>query len=55
MQPPIKESNKPEPKSTNNILDRAEYPTLEELIARIPKGYKAKEFDWGKPRGKEVW
>ncbi|MBP9686460.1 MAG: AbrB/MazE/SpoVT family DNA-binding domain-containing protein [Candidatus Doudnabacteria bacterium] len=29
--------------------------TLEELVARIPKGYKPAEYDWGKPAGKEVW
>ena len=28
---------------------------LEDLVSRIPKGYKAKELDWGKPVGKEVW
>ena len=28
---------------------------LAELVARIPKGYKAKEVDWGRPVGKEEW
>ena len=28
---------------------------LQELISRIPKGYKAEELDWGEPVGKEVW
>jgi antitoxin MazE len=29
--------------------------SLAELVARIPKGYKAEEVDWAKPAGKEVW
>ena len=29
--------------------------SLRQLVARIPKGYKAGELDWGKPVGKEVW
>ncbi len=29
--------------------------TLKELVARIPKGYKPAELDWGSPAGKEVW
>ena len=32
-----------------------QYPTLAELVAKIPKGYKPKEYGWGKPVGKEVW
>jgi antitoxin MazE len=28
---------------------------LEDLLARIPKNYRAEEQDWGDPRGKEVW
>jgi len=28
---------------------------LRELVARIPKGYRAKEVRTGKPRGKEAW
>lgn len=28
---------------------------LAELVSRIPKGYKAKEVDFGRPVGKEVW
>jgi len=28
---------------------------LEELVARIPKGYKASEEDLGEPVGKEEW
>jgi antitoxin MazE len=28
---------------------------LKDLVAKIPKGYKTKETDWGKPAGKEVW
>jgi antitoxin MazE len=32
------------------------HPTLEELVARIPKGYVHKHEDlFGKPMGKEVW
>ena len=29
--------------------------TIEELVARIPKGYKAEEVAWGQPVGKEAW
>ncbi len=29
--------------------------SLQELVSRIPKNYKAGEVDWGKPVGKEVW
>jgi len=29
--------------------------SLEELVSRIPKNYKSKEVDWGKPVGREVW
>ena len=29
--------------------------SLQELVSRIPKNYKSKEVDWGKPVGKEVW
>jgi antitoxin MazE len=28
---------------------------LGELVAKIPKHYKAEEVVWGKPRGKEIW
>jgi antitoxin MazE len=28
---------------------------LRKLVAKIPKGYKAKEIDWGDPVGREVW
>jgi antitoxin MazE len=28
---------------------------LRELVRRVPKGYKAKELDWGPPVGGEVW
>lgn len=28
---------------------------LEELVRRIPKGYKPKDIDWGPPVGREVW
>jgi len=28
---------------------------LEELVSRIPKGYKPEELDWGTPVGREVW
>ena len=28
---------------------------LEELVSRIPKGYKPGEIDWSPPVGKEVW
>ncbi len=29
--------------------------SLQELVSRIPEGYKSEEIDWGKPIGKEVW
>ena len=29
--------------------------SLEELVGRIPKGYKPSELDWGPPAGEEVW
>jgi antitoxin MazE len=28
---------------------------LEDLVARIPRDYKAKEVDWGKSVGGETW
>lgn len=28
---------------------------LKDLLARIPKGYRAEEIDWGTPVGKESW
>lgn len=28
---------------------------LKNLLARIPKGYRAEEVDWGSPVGKEAW
>ena len=29
--------------------------SLQELVSRIPKKYKAEEMDWGEPVGKEDW
>lgn len=29
--------------------------SLQELVSRMPKKYKSKELDWGKPVGREVW
>ena len=29
--------------------------SLQELVSRIPKNYKPKEADWGRPVGREVW
>jgi antitoxin MazE len=29
--------------------------SLQELVSRIPRNYKTRELDWGKPRGREVW
>ena len=29
--------------------------TLEELVAKLPKNYRAEEAAWGQPVGKEVW
>lgn len=28
---------------------------LKDLVARIPEDYQAKEVDWGKPVGNEIW
>ena len=28
---------------------------LKELVARIPRGYKPTEVDWGRPGGREAW
>lgn len=28
---------------------------LQELVSRIPEGYKSVESDWGEPVGREVW
>lgn len=28
---------------------------LRTLVARIPRGHKPEEIDWGKPVGREVW
>lgn len=28
---------------------------LQELVSRIPKGYRAEEADWGTPVGRETW
>ena len=28
---------------------------LEQLVGRIPRGYKPEEVDWGRPVGREVW
>jgi antitoxin MazE len=29
--------------------------SLQELVSRIPKDYKAGEVEWGSPIGREVW
>jgi len=29
--------------------------SLQELVSHIPKNYRAREVDWGKPAGKESW
>ena len=29
--------------------------SLQELVSRIPKNYRAEETDWGQPVGKEIW
>ena len=29
--------------------------SLKELVSRIPKNYKPKEVEWGKPAGREDW
>ena len=29
--------------------------SLQELVARIPKGYRTSAVDWGKPAGREAW
>jgi antitoxin MazE len=28
---------------------------LEELVSRMPAGYRPEEVDWGQPAGKEAW
>jgi len=28
---------------------------LRDLVARIPKGYKPDQTDWGRPAGREAW
>jgi antitoxin MazE len=28
---------------------------LKDLVAKIPKGCRGEELDWGLPRGKEAW
>jgi len=28
---------------------------LKDLVAKIPKGFRAEEVDWGSPEGKEAW
>lgn len=41
------------------ILDPVDKPRrkydLKKLVAKMPKNYKSKELDWGRPAGKEVW
>ena len=29
--------------------------SLQELVSRIPRNYRTKEIDWGKPMGREKW
>ncbi len=29
--------------------------SLQDLVSRIPRNYKTREIDWGKPRGREAW
>jgi antitoxin MazE len=29
--------------------------SLQELVSRIPKNYKTREVEWGKPDGREDW
>jgi antitoxin MazE len=29
--------------------------SLQELVSRIPRNYKTREIDWGKPMGRETW
>ena len=29
--------------------------SLQELVSRIPKNYKPRETDWGRPAGREAW
>lgn len=29
--------------------------SLQQLVKRIPKDYRGKELEWGRPAGKEVW
>jgi antitoxin MazE len=29
--------------------------SLRELVSRIPRDYRTREVDWGKPMGRETW
>jgi antitoxin MazE len=29
--------------------------SLQELVSRIPRNYRTREIDWGKPMGREKW
>ena len=46
-----------EVKSPGVILVRAArpVPNLEELVAKMRPEQQHREFDWGPPRGKEIW
>jgi antitoxin MazE len=38
--------------STSKVRGRY---NLKSLVAKIPKGYRVEELDWGQPTGKETW
>ena len=39
----------------NNSISPRKRKTLEELLEGIPEGTRIPEYDWGPPRGVEVW
>ena len=39
----------------NNSIRPRKRKTLEELLEGIPEGTRIPEYDWGPPRGVEVW
>jgi antitoxin MazE len=42
-------------KQSGSAKRRRKRKTLEELLEGIPEGTRIPEYDWGPPRGKEVW
>jgi antitoxin component of MazEF toxin-antitoxin module len=42
-------------KQSNSPANPRKRKTLEELLEGIPEGTRIPEYDWGPPRGVEVW